>query len=74
MKTDNMNKVVVADFGSQTTQLIIRRIREIGVYCEIIPHNNLYSYVKKNKPQAIVLSGGPASSFEKNLPNLTKKY
>ena len=73
MKTDNMNKVVVADFGSQTTQLIIRRIREIGVYCEIIPHNNLYSYVK-NKPQAIVLSGGPPSSFEKNLLNLTKKY
>ena len=74
MKTDNMNKVVVADFGSQTTQLIIRRIREIGVYCEIIPHNNLYLYVKTNKPQAIVLSGGPASSFEKKSPKLTKKY
>ena len=73
MKTDNMNKVVVADFGSQTTQLIIRRIREIGVYCEIIPHNNLYLYVKTNKPQAIVLSGGPASSFEKKSPKLNKE-
>ena len=73
MKTNNLNKVLVVDFGSQTTQLIIRRIREIGVYCEIVPHNNLYSNIKKNKPQAIILSGGPASSFEKKSPKLNKE-
>jgi len=73
MKNKNLNKVVVVDFGSQTTQLIIRRIREIGVYCEIISYNNLYSYIRKNRPQAIILSGGPASSFEKKSPKLNKQ-
>ena len=41
MKIKNLNKVLVVDFGSQTTQLIIRRIRETGIYCEIINHKNL---------------------------------
>ncbi len=73
MKTNNLKKVLVVDFGSQTTQLIIRRIREIGVYCEIVSHKGLYSNIKKNKPHAIILSGGPASSFEKKSPKLNKK-
>ena len=69
MKNKKLNRVLVVDFGSQTTQLIVRRIREIGIYCEIIAHNNLYNNIKKNRPQAIILSGGPASSFEKSLLN-----
>ena len=54
-------------------QLIIRRIREIGIYCEIISHQNLYSNIKKKTPLAIILSGGPASSFNKNSPKLNKE-
>ena len=73
MKNKNLNKVLVVDFGSQTTQLIIRRIREIGVYCEIISYNNLYSNIRKNRPKAIILSGGPASSFKKKSPKLNKQ-
>ena len=70
MTTKSLNKVLVVDFGSQTTQLIVRRVREIGIYCEIVSYKDLYLNIKKNKPEAIILSGGPASSFEKKSPKL----
>ncbi len=52
--------VLVLDFGSQVTQLIARRVREAGVYCEIVPYNKADEALAK-KPRAIILSGGPAS-------------
>ncbi|NQX79140.1 MAG: glutamine-hydrolyzing GMP synthase, partial [Hyphomicrobiaceae bacterium] len=54
-------KVLIIDFGSQLTQLIARRIRETGVYCEIISYNNTDNALKKLNPRAIILSGGPSS-------------
>ena len=74
MTTKSLNKVLVVDFGSQTTQLIVRRVREIGIYCEIVSYKDLYLNIKKNKPEAIILSGGPASSLKKNLLKLSKMY
>jgi GMP synthase (glutamine-hydrolysing) len=59
--------VLVLDFGSQVTQLIARRVREAGVYCEIVPYNKADEALAK-KPRAIILSGGPASVYEDNAP------
>jgi GMP synthase (glutamine-hydrolysing) len=59
--------VLVLDFGSQVTQLIARRVREAGVYCEIVPFNKADEALAK-KPRAIILSGGPASVYEDNAP------
>ena len=59
--------VLVLDFGSQVTQLIARRVREAGIYCEIVPFNKADAALAK-KPRAIILSGGPASVYEENAP------
>ena len=59
--------VLVLDFGSQVTQLIARRVREAGVYCEIVPYNKAEEALAK-KPSAIILSGGPASVTESDTP------
>jgi GMP synthase (glutamine-hydrolysing) len=59
--------VLVLDFGSQVTQLIARRVREAGVYCEIVPFNKAEEALAK-KPRAIILSGGPRSVYEENSP------
>ena len=59
--------VLVIDFGSQVTQLIARRVREAGVYCEIVPFQKAEGALAK-KPRAIILSGGPASAYEKDSP------
>jgi GMP synthase (glutamine-hydrolysing) len=59
--------VLVLDFGSQVTQLIARRVREAGVYCEIVPFNKAEEALAK-KPRAIILSGGPRSVYEENAP------
>jgi GMP synthase (glutamine-hydrolysing) len=59
--------VLVLDFGSQVTQLIARRVREAGVYCEIVPYNKADEALAK-KPRAIILSGGPASVTESGTP------
>jgi GMP synthase (glutamine-hydrolysing) len=53
--------VLILDFGSQVTQLIARRVREAGVYCEIVPFNKAATAAKQLAPGAIILSGGPAS-------------
>ncbi len=62
------NKILILDFGSQYTQLIARRLRESGVYCEIHPFNVDADFVKEFSPKGIVLSGGPASVYQKDSP------
>lgn len=58
--------IVVLDFGSQYTQLIARKLRESGVYCEIVPYRESIEDIKKRNPQGIILSGGPASVYAKD--------
>lgn len=58
--------IIVLDFGSQYTQLIARKLRESGIYCEIVPYNEPLEKIKEKNPQGIILSGGPASVYEKN--------
>ncbi|MCC7538906.1 MAG: glutamine-hydrolyzing GMP synthase [Deltaproteobacteria bacterium] len=60
--------VVILDFGSQFTQLIARRVRELGVYCEIHPCTVPLARVRAMEPKAIVLSGGPASVLAEGAP------
>ncbi|MDH7513104.1 MAG: glutamine-hydrolyzing GMP synthase [Clostridiales bacterium] len=63
-----MNKVLVLDFGSQYTQLIARKVRELGVYSEIFPFDTPHFRIKKENPGAIILSGGPQSVYEDGAP------
>lgn len=56
--------VLVLDFGSQYTQLIARRVRELKVYCEILPYNAPIEEIRRRKPQGIILSGGPSSAVK----------
>jgi len=66
--TIEAERVLILDFGSQVTQLIARRIRESGVYCEIWPFNADPTRIRTWAPRAIVLSGGPASVHEPGAP------
>ncbi|MGE0628862.1 MAG: glutamine-hydrolyzing GMP synthase [Hyphomicrobiaceae bacterium] len=60
--------VLIIDFGSQVTQLIARRVREHGVYSEIVPFNRADDALERLKPKAVILSGGPASVTETGTP------
>ena len=62
------DKILILDFGSQYTQLIARRVRECQIYSEIHPYDISLSKVKSLSPSGIILSGGPASVYEKNAP------
>ena len=73
------NKILIFDFGSQFTQLIARRIRELNVYCEIVPYNAKYQDLMSENIKGIVLSGSPFSVLQENaleFPVLTfiEKY
>lgn len=61
-------KILILDFGSQTTQLIARRIREQKVYCEIHPFNLPLDHIRDMAPKGIVLSGGPSSVYDMDAP------
>ena len=67
------DRVLILDFGSQVTQLIARRLRENGVYCEIHPFNVLPERIVEFGPKAIILSGGPASVTERTSPRAPQK-
>ena len=60
--------ILILDFGSQTTQLIARRIREQKVYCEIHPYSIDLSSIREMAPRGIILSGGPASVYDTDAP------
>ncbi|RXZ82442.1 glutamine-hydrolyzing GMP synthase [Paenibacillaceae bacterium] len=67
-----MNKpneiIVVLDFGGQYNQLIARRIRDLGVYSELLPYNTTMDRIRELQPKGIVFSGGPASVYEEKSP------
>ncbi|HEU5430966.1 MAG TPA: hypothetical protein VFU81_04850, partial [Thermomicrobiales bacterium] len=65
-----IDAVVVVDFGSQYSQLIARRVRECGVYCELVPHDAPWERVAALQPKGVILSGGPASVYEPGAPQL----
>lgn len=62
--TNQADKIIVLDYGSQYNQLITRRIREFGVYSELLPHTISASEIRKLNPQGIILSGGPMSVYD----------
>jgi len=65
--------VLVVDFGAQYAQLIARRVREAGVYSELVPHSMPVDEILARDPKAIILSGGPASVFEPGAPTIDTK-
>ncbi|MDY6935336.1 MAG: glutamine-hydrolyzing GMP synthase [Spirochaetota bacterium] len=70
MENISTDRVLILDFGSQYTQLIARRIRELGVYAEIVPYLHSTDLIKDDKPGAIILSGGPSSLYERDAPQI----
>ena len=68
MHNIHAHKVLILDFGSQYTQLIARRVREIGVYCEIHPWDCNENYIREFMPQGIILSGGPETVTASDTP------
>ncbi|WP_315749797.1 MULTISPECIES: glutamine-hydrolyzing GMP synthase [unclassified Bradyrhizobium] len=62
------DKILIVDFGSQVTQLIARRVREDGVYCEIVPFQKAEAAFRQMNPKAVILSGGPESVHEAGSP------
>ncbi len=61
-------KILILDFGAQYTQLIARRVREAGVYCELHPYDVSDDFVRSFDPDGIILSGGPNSVWEVDTP------
>jgi len=70
LRVDYNQKILIVDFGSQVTQLIARRIRELSVYCEIISFQNFNKLKKLDNIKGIILSGGAASTSEIRSPNI----
>ncbi|MEO0090418.1 MAG: glutamine-hydrolyzing GMP synthase [candidate division WOR-3 bacterium] len=68
-----VDKILILDFGGQYTHLISRRIRELGVYTEILPGNISFSKIAKNNFKGIILSGGPSSVYKKDSPKVDKE-
>lgn len=69
MNTPSHDRLLIIDFGSQVTQLIARRLRELNIYCEIHPFQNVDTdFIKIFSPKAVILSGGPSSVIDQNSP------
>lgn len=68
MTDPHQQRILILDFGAQYTQLIARRIRELGVYCEIYPWNVAFDDLQAFAPVGLILSGGPASAWEEETP------
>ena len=69
----NLSKILIVDFGSQFTQLIARRIREIGVFSEIISHKKIKTKDIDHTVKGIILSGGPLNVYQINKYSFDKK-
>ena len=69
-KIDNLHQetILILDFGSQYSQLIARRVREKHVFSQIVPHNITLKKIKQLKPSGLIISGGPASVYQKGAP------
>lgn len=65
-----VEKIIVIDFGSQYTQLIVRKVRELNIYAEIKSNEITVDEIKKELPKGIILSGGPASVYDENTPSI----
>ena len=71
-KTKHIDTILVLDFGSQYTQLIARRIREIGIYCELAPFDVNIHFIQNFNPNGVILSGGPDTVSENNSARAPK--
>ena len=73
MNRNAHKRLLIVDFGSQLTQLVARRLREVGVYCEIHPYHSVtMSFLtEKFRPDAVILSGGPASACDPDRPEVS---
>ena len=65
-----VQRIVILDFGAQYTQLIARRIREANVFCEVVPYDTSLSEIQARKPAGIILSGGPSSVLDADAPTV----
>src|SRR6202008_2412867 len=63
----------ILDYGSQYTQLIARRLRELGLFCEILPYHAELRDILRREPEGLILSGGPSSVYGKGAPTLDKQ-
>jgi GMP synthase (glutamine-hydrolysing) len=73
MRSAVTEQVVVLDFGGQYSQLIARRVRECGVFSELLPHHVDVAEVLRRQPKGVILSGGPASVYEQDAPALKRE-
>ena len=74
MSQTSHDRLLIIDFGSQVTQLIARRLRELNVYCEIHPFQNVTdAFLDDFAPRAVIFSGGPASVIDEGSPRPPQK-
>jgi GMP synthase (glutamine-hydrolyzing), C-terminal domain or B subunit/GMP synthase (glutamine-hydrolyzing), N-terminal domain or A subunit len=66
--------ILILDFGSQYTQLIARRVRELGVYCEIVPFSYPLEKIVERSPRGVILSGGPNSVYDEGAPHVEPDF
>ena len=74
MTVQPTESILIVDFGSQVTQLIARRVREAGVYCEIAPFNAADEAFERLQPKGIILSGGPSSVMWEDSPRAPQNF
>jgi len=68
LQSEAHERIIILDFGSQYTQLIARRVREAGVYCEILPYSVSVDEIQSREPKGLILSGGPSSVYDDDAP------
>lgn len=66
-------EVMIIDFGGQYNQLIARRVRDLHVYCEVVPYKKVDQYLEKHTPQGIIFTGGPNSVYVDDAPKIDPK-